>query len=165
MTDALDLPEIVTPRLRLRALRHVDAEDLRRLTNDPAIVGAIDFLADPFGIRDAEALIAGKGDARDCFVGGRLVANGALATVCGAHLQGDDAVEIGYWVGRVYVGQGLAFEAVQALLATLRTHLPDRRLIAECRPENQASWHLLSKLGFAPTCEPGKRPERLRLAS
>ena len=165
MSDRLDLPEIVTPRLRLPVLGHDDAEDLRRLTDDPVILGAVHGLADPFRLADAQALIAGTGDGRDRFLGGRLAFGDTLAVVCGAHLQGEDAVEIGYWVGTPYAGQGLAFEAAQALLSALRTAVPHRRPIAECRRENGASWHLLHKLGFSPTGEPGKRPGRMRLAA
>lgn len=164
MSDRLDLPEIATPRLRLRMLGRDDAEDLRRLTDDPVILGAIHFLPDPFRLADAAALIAGTGDGRDRFMGGRLASDDILAVACGAHLHGEHEVEIGYWVGTAYAGQGLAFEAAQALLFALRTALPQRRPIAECRRENRASWHLLHKLGFRPSGEPGKRPGRTRLA-
>ncbi len=165
MSDRLDLPEIVTPRLRLRNLSPDEAEDLRRLTDDPVILGAVHFLPRPFRLADAEALIAGAGDGRDRFLGGRLASDGTLAVVCGAHLQGDDAVEIGYCVGTADAGQGLAFKAAQALLSALRTAVPQCRPTAECRRENTASWHLLHKLGFRPTGEIGKRPGRMRLAA
>ncbi len=165
MSDRLDLPEIVTARLRLRILDRDEADDLRRLTDDPVILGAVHFLPDPFRLGDAAALIAGAGDGRDRFLGGRLVFDGTLAVVCGAHLQGEDKVEIGYWVGTAHAGRGLAFEAAHALLSALRTTVPHRKPVAECRRENTASWHLLHKLGFRPTGEPGKRPGRVRLAA
>ena len=165
MIDRLDLPEMVTRRLRLRMLGRDDAEDLRRLTDDPVVLGAIHFLPDPFCLNDAEALIVGAGDGRDRFMGGRLASDGTLAVACGVHLHGEDAVEIGYWVDTTHAGQGLAFEAAQALLSALRTAMPHRRLIAECRRENGASWHLLHKLGFRPTGELGRRPGRMRLAA
>ena len=48
MIDKLDLSEIATARLRLRMPGRGDAEDLRRLTDDPVVLGAIHFLPDPF---------------------------------------------------------------------------------------------------------------------
>ena len=164
MSDRLDLPEIVTARLRLRILDRDEADDLRRLTDDPVILGAVHFLPDPFRLGDAAALIAGAGDGRDRFLGGRLVFDGTLAVVCGAHLQGEDKVEIGYWVGGAARGRGLATEAVTGILGSLSRRFPARLIVAECRPGNVASWGLLTKLGFRDTGEEGHRPGRRLMA-
>ena len=41
-------------------------------------------------------------------------------------------------------------EAASALLGPLRQASPRRRVVAECRAENSASWHVREKLGFRP---------------
>ncbi len=57
--NLLDLPRIETERLAIVSLERADAAALHRLTDDPAITGAIDFLPEPFTLADAEGLIAG----------------------------------------------------------------------------------------------------------
>ncbi len=159
----LAFPAIRTARLALRALEASDAEAVRRLTDDAAILSAIHFLPDPFTRADAHSLIAGDGDGSACFVGAWLLAADVLAAVCGVHLHGTDAVEIGYWVGSAYQRRGLATEAAGAVAGTVRALWPDRALFAECRPGNVASWRLLETLGFRSDGTPGARPGRLRL--
>ena len=83
-----------------------------------------------------------------------------LLRVVGAHLRGEGAVEIGYWIGGAARGRGLGTEAVSATLAFLARRFPRRTVVAECRPANTASWGLLTKLGFRDTGEPGHRPGR-----
>jgi RimJ/RimL family protein N-acetyltransferase len=155
-----DLPVQETRRLRLASLRLEDAEPLRRLTDDPAITGVVHFLPAPFTSADAEALIrCGDGD-RDCFIGAWNRVDGKLIGVVGAHLRGDDKVEIGYWIGRAFHGRGYATEAALGIIAILRRFFPERAVIAECRPCNKASWRVLEKIGFRASGEAGQRPGR-----
>jgi RimJ/RimL family protein N-acetyltransferase len=161
----LDLPRIETERLSITPLVHADAPALHRLTDDPAIVGAIDFLPDPFTLTDAEGLIAGGRHGRDRFLGAWMREPGAapLAGVVGAHLRGEGAIEIGYWIGGAARGRGFGAEAVGGVLALLRRRFPRRAILAECRPGNVASWGLLHKLGFRDTGSEGHRPGRRQL--
>ena len=151
--------EFVTPRFLARSLFIDDAEAVKHLTDDPAITGMVDFLAQPFGMDDAIGLIKSQQGGRDRFFG---IWNheGALVAVAGAHLHGDDRIEIGYWVGRAFHGQGYATEIALALLSELEKRFQNRQLVAECRPENGASWAVLRKCGFVPAGIDGKRAGR-----
>lgn len=160
---ALWLGDIATPRLRLVPLVPGDAAAVHAVTDDPAIIRSISFLAAPFTRADAQALIRRGQGVDECFLGIRDVDDDGLLGIIGAHLQGDDAVEIGYWVGSAFAGRGLASEAAAGLIDRLRECLPERRIIAECRPENAASWRVLTKAGFTPTGVPGRRPGRQQL--
>ncbi|MBE7202137.1 MAG: GNAT family N-acetyltransferase [Parafilimonas terrae] len=162
-----DMPGIETARLSIAALRPEDAQDLRRLTDDPAITAAVDFLPAPFTLQDAEDLIRSGARGQDRFLGAwSRVADGepasvrALVGVVGTHLRGAGVIEIGYWIGGAARGRGFAFEAVSAIIAALSERFPARFLVAECRPANVASWSLLEKLGFRDTGEEGHRPGR-----
>lgn len=161
-----DLPRIETARLTITALRPEDAQDVRRLTDDPAITQAVDFLPTPFTLRDAQDLIRGGAREGDRFLGARTRDPGAagpagtLVGVVGAHLRGPGTVEIGYWIGGAARGRGFAFEAVSEIVGLLARRFPARTLVAECRPGNVASWGLLHKLGFRDTGEEGHRPGR-----
>jgi RimJ/RimL family protein N-acetyltransferase len=152
-----NFPRYETRRLWIEPLRAEHAEALQALTDDPAITDVINFLPTPFTLADAEALISGNDD-ENCFLG--VWQDGELIGVVGAHAYGDDRTEIGYWIGARFQGQGYVTEAVSSVIDHLRRVHPLRRIIAECRPENQASWHLLHKLGFLATGEQGKRPGR-----
>lgn len=166
-----DLPGIETRRLSIAALRLEDASALRRLTDDPAITAAVDFLPTPFTLQDAEDLIQSGRRGQDRFLGAWMreagmadasadSSGGELIGVVGAHLRGTGAIEIGYWIGGAARGRGFAFEAVSAIIDLLAGRFPSRTIVAECRPANIASWELLKKLGFRDTGEDGHRPGR-----
>lgn len=158
------LPPIATARLRLRPLRPADAEAFRRMTDEPAVIDAINFLHAPFTLADARRLIAGEGDGRDCFWGVWLREDETLVGTVGAHLRGADEMEIGYWFSSSVHGLGVGGEAVGSLVEALRTAYPERRLFAECRPENWASWRLLERIGFSADGTDGARAGRKKLA-
>jgi RimJ/RimL family protein N-acetyltransferase len=150
---------IETARLLLAPLVAADAEQLRRITDDPAIIEAISFLRAPFTLDDARPLIALNENGRDLFRGIRRRDDKLLAGLIGSHERATGAVEIGYWIGTAFQRQGYAFEAAAGLVATLTAP----RIVAECRPENRASWRVLERLGFRPTGAPGLRAGRVEL--
>ena len=148
-----------TPRLRLTRLKPADAPYLQVLTNDPGITGSIHFLPEPFELSDAEAIIA-RTNEQEAFLGVQERETAVLVGVLGVHLQRADRIEIGYWIGRRHQGRGYAAEAAAAVIVTLREKFPQRRIVAECKRENIASWKTLEKLGFRVNGEKGQRPGR-----
>ena len=160
----IDSSSIETARLLLAPLTPADAAALQRLTDDPVIIDAISFLRAPFTIDDARALIALNGSGRDLFRGIRRRDDDLLVGVIGSHDRGTGSVEIGYWIGTAFQRRGYAGEAARAVIEWLRAAIPPPRIVAECRPENRASWRVLERLGFRPTGAPGARPGRLELA-
>ena len=157
------LPSVSTQRLYLRPLGLPDAEVFRAMTDEPSILDAIHFLSRPFKHSDAEQLIAGDGDGRDCFWGvWRHDAPELLGTV-GTHLHGSGDIEVGYWFSSASRGQGLAMEALTHLVSVLVGAYPERRIHAECRPQNTPSWRLLEKAGFRADGTEGAREGRKRL--
>jgi RimJ/RimL family protein N-acetyltransferase len=158
-----ELPPIVSDRLRLRPLGQADAEALREMTDEPTILAAVDILRAPFTLAEAERLIRGHSDGADCFFGVWPRDGDQLIGVVGAHRHGCDQIEIGYWFASAARGRGLAREAVAAVIGALERAFPDRRLVAECRPQNEASWRLLERIGFRADGAEGARPGRKRL--
>ena len=158
------LPATETTRLRIAALTPEDAAAVQALTDDPAITGAVDFLPERFGIDDARMLIAGSSRGRDVFLGVRTREDGALVGIVGAHLRSLEAIEIGYWIGGAARGRGYGGEAVGAVVRLLGRRFPRRAVVAECRPDNTASWGLLRKLGLDDTGDAGHRPGRRLMA-
>lgn len=158
-----DLPRLETGRLRLAPLERGDGAALQAMTDHPVITDAIHFLPAPFTVTDAQRLIEGAGNGRDRFIGAWRAGDSNMVAVVGTHLRGAGEVEVGYWVRADCHGQGYATEVVAAVLAMLQDRFPDRRIIAECKHENTASWQVLSKLGFHPTDDAGRRPGRRHL--
>ena len=157
------LPPIETPRLFLRPCRIGDAGQFRAMTDESSITSAVDFLPSRFELQDAERLITGDGDGRDCFWGVWLNGDGDMIGSVGTHLREPDAIEIGYWFATRVHNRGVATEAVTAVLAALSSAYPRHAIFAECRPENTASWRLLEKVGFRAEGSDGLRMGRKRL--
>jgi RimJ/RimL family protein N-acetyltransferase len=155
-----DFPPIATFRLRLACLTLAEAPELRDLTDDPAIVAAIHFLAAPVTLAFTESLLRGEQAGIDWIFGIRRREDRRLVGIVGAGLVGAGRLEIGYWLGSTWHGRGYATEAVGALLETLQCEFPERSIFAECRCANLASWRVLEKLDFQPTGRAGERPER-----
>ncbi len=65
----ITLSPITTERLRLRPLGPTDPDAFRLMTDEAEITAAVDFLPTPFTLSDAQRLIKGDGDERDCFWG------------------------------------------------------------------------------------------------
>ena len=59
------------------------------------------------------------------------------------------AFEIGYWVRRRYAGQGYVTEAVRAIAALAFDVLKAERLTIRCDAENERSWRVAERCGFA----------------
>lgn len=153
-----DFNEFATSRFVARSLQANDAEALRALTDDPAITEMIDFLPNPFGLDDARALISSQGERGRFF--GIWNSECGLVAVAGAHLHRSERIEIGYWVGRAFHGRGYASEIALGLIRELDARYPRRQVMAECRPENAASWAVLRKCGLVPTGINGQRVGR-----
>jgi len=150
-----------TRRCRIAALRPEDARALAAIT-DASVTSRVHFLTEPFTEADAEALIR-AGETGHRFLGVWSRADARLLGVVGVNAKTAYEIEIGYWFAAFARGRGMAEEAAAAVIAEISDRNPACRIVAECRPDNQPSWRLLSRLGFVPTGRPGERPGRALL--
>ena len=152
--------DVRTARCRLAPLGAGDAPALAAST-DASVTERIHFLPEPFTADDARALLV-RQPLGDSYFGVRDRQTDALLGVIGVHFSTRRrAIEIGYWFAATARGRGLAQEALGALTPRLALAHPDKRIIAECHPENAPSWGLLQRAGFAPTTQAGYRPGRV----
>lgn len=63
-------------------------------------------------------------------------------------IDGENELEIGYWIARKYWGNGYATEAAAALLEHGRNTLGIQRLISLIQPGNTASAQVAQKIGM-----------------
>ena len=141
------VPTIQTARLVLRQARWDDLEAVHRLFSDPAVMrywsrpehGTLEETRHWLGF-----LVDQTEDSRDWLI----EKDGAVIGKAGAW----KLPEVGYLLRPDHWGQGLAFEAMVAVIAALEAEFPDLPpLTAEIDPRNLASLRLLTRLGFHET--------------
>lgn len=155
-----DGPLVGPDGLVLRPLGEADVPAMVAATNHSSVTSAISFLDDPFTAEDAHRLLARHISGRDIWFG--VFHSGALAGVVGCHDNGCE-VEIGYWFSPENRGRGLARASATLVRDWAGIVRPDCSIIAECRPDNIASWRLLTAIGFVPSGGAGRRDGRMRL--
>jgi RimJ/RimL family protein N-acetyltransferase len=144
--------ELITERLRLRALTPEDLDDLYdRVYSDPDVT----WDGTPSTIEETQASLARKIDHVGEHGFGMMAVTdrqtGDLYGFAGLqHLEGGPDVEIGYYLSRGVWGRGLATELGHALVDMAFGPLDLQRIVAVVRPENTASQNVLAKLGFRP---------------
>jgi ribosomal-protein-alanine N-acetyltransferase len=153
-----------TARLIVRRMTMSDAQELTAISDVAEVSQWMSFMEGGFPLAKARAMIASQSERNETFFAVRL-GNGALAGALGM-VDHPHAIEIGYWFGLEYQGNGYAYEAVRAYLEKITTDpsLAGRPIIAETHPDNAASIKLLAKAGFAATGRPGHRPNRIGFA-
>jgi ribosomal-protein-alanine N-acetyltransferase len=149
-------PTLETSRLRLRPLGPADEADLIALDSDPEVMR---YVGSPAGVRSpAETRERARLRIRETEAGAyeplsfwriERRSDGAFLGV-GALIQMPDGedVEVAYRLARHAWGQGFATEATGCLVAHALGPLALPRVVAVTYPENQASQHVLDKLGF-----------------
>ncbi len=140
------MPEITTPRLRLRPLTADDAPEIARLAGDWDIARMTALIPHPYTLADAQSFIASI-DGGDIYAVER---DGILVGCCGAR-SASGTYEIGYWIGKPYWDNGIATEAALALIGHMRAREPGCVITISHMAENNASARVIQKLGFRPT--------------
>lgn len=150
-------PEITTTRLRLRAHRPSDLATCHAVWSDPEVVRYIG--GRPSSVEEVWRRmltyaglwgLLGYGYwAVEEKHSGAYVGDIGLAEFereLQPSLHG--MLEFGWVLARAAHGRGYASEAVTAIDAWRRTHLPGRRAVCIIAPENRASIHVAEKAGF-----------------
>lgn len=140
------VPGLRTGRLVLRQATWDDLPAVHRLFSDPAVMR---YWSRPEHetLEETKAwlgfLVDQSGDSRDWLI----ERDGEVIGKAGAW----KLPEVGFLLARDHWGQGLAFEAMTAVIAALAAEFPAIALTAEVDPRNAASLRLLDRLGFQET--------------
>ena len=147
------LPTLAAERVELRPLSGADTADVFAIFSDPQVMRYwdslpmaapqdaakyIDEIAE--GFRSRTIFQWGTADRHS----GRVIGTCTLLHVSPVH----ERAEIGFALARAHWGQGLATEAVGALLRFAFEDLGLHRLEADADPRNERSVRLLERLGF-----------------
>jgi len=134
------IPVLATERLILRAPCFEDARPIAALANDRRIAENTLRIPHPYGLADAQSFITAANAP-----GGEIV---FLIATRGGTVIGEEAPEIGYWLGVPFWGQGYATEAVRAVIDHAFGDLGYDVLVGGARVSNPASRRVLEKCGF-----------------
>lgn len=144
---------LTTDRLLLRPPVAADAPAIARLAGDERVARWTAAIPHPYPDGAAEAYIA---DARARSAAGRAVVLAVCLKEAPDDLIGtvemrgtdDGSVELSYWLGVSWWGQGLMSEAVAAAARLATGWRPGATIGAHTFPDNVASQRVLAKAGF-----------------
>jgi ribosomal-protein-alanine N-acetyltransferase len=147
------LPVLATPRLVLRALRASDLDDLFDYASDPEIDRFTPWEHYTSKDKARENLLELLADYEKYGLGAWGIEHGTDRRLIGiANFSRphpiNRRVEMGYTIARGYWGQGLATEAVQALLRFGFDQMHLVRIEAVVLPDHLASARVLQKAGL-----------------
>ncbi|MGR2707226.1 GNAT family N-acetyltransferase [Pseudomonas sp. IB20] len=147
------LPQLLTPRLRLRALEMDQAETLFRLVSDPAIADNTANIPSPYTLEVAQTFI---GQMQEKYRAGGLLGQGMHLRETG-ELIGMVSLRInarhhyghlGYWVAAHCRNQGYAAEAASTMMDFGFTELGLQRVGSQCFGRNKESARVMQKIGL-----------------
>jgi RimJ/RimL family protein N-acetyltransferase len=148
--------KIETKRLMLRAPIRGDVPDLVRLADNKNVASKLARMPSPYTRADAVGFIeimALRADERPYAV----TLDGRLIGVVGFSFHEGEPAELGYWLGEPFWGNGYMTEAARALIDVAQpTHYYDR-IVAKALASNEASLHVLTKLGFERTSKKARK--------
>lgn len=143
-----------TARLRLRPPASEDAEDLTRLLQDPEIHRWTSSIPYPYTIDDARRFLSMRAEADltgDSFVWSITDRHsGQLMGAIGLHDIDRERgrVEMGYWIGEEFRGQGYTSEAAVRVVSWAFERVNATRIQATHMPGNEPSAKVMRKAGM-----------------
>ncbi|MBR5287114.1 MAG: GNAT family N-acetyltransferase [Clostridia bacterium] len=144
-----------TKRLILRPWKEADAEDLFRHASDP-LVGPAAGWPPHTSVENSREIIRCILAREETFAVTLMATEEVIGSIglmkagVGSAPVGEDEREIGYWIGRVYWGQGLIPEAVRELQRYCFEELACKGLWCAYYEGNEKSRRVQEKCGFVP---------------
>jgi len=161
---------LITDRLILRQVKLSDAPAFAALASDMDVARMTSSFPYPFPLLSVEFKILylrankrrGQGSPYAITLRGK---DQLIGIVDLFHRKPDAPLELAYWLGRPYWGQGLISEACRAMITEANRHFGLRTLTAGVYTDNPGSIRVLEKLGFTKTGAPEDIFSMARLAS
>lgn len=145
-----------TERLILRPWREEDAECLYHFAKNPKI-GPIAGWPPHKSIEESLEIINTVFSKRETYAitidDKAIGCVGLLFYPDTNHYWEAEGVELGYWIGEEYWGQGLVVEASKEVIKHAFEDLKIDKIYASCRYDNHQSKRVLEKLGFEYYCD------------
>ena len=137
--------QIKTKRLVLKKPKKINTELIASQIGDWEVAKWLSDVPYPYTEQKAEEWLANinHDDLRfSIFMGGSFIGG------VGVSLEEDNKLDLGYWVGREYWGNGYATEAVMGLIQYIKKETDFKQITACYIKGNHTSANVLRKLGF-----------------
>lgn len=148
---SLHTPVLSTRRLVLRTPNIDDISDLATLANNSEIAEMTSRLPYPYTLADAQKYVGAvlDGTSYGHIYAITLADTGRLIGMCSVEMRSrSNGLEVGYWIGRNWWGQGYATEASSAVVDVAFKVTGTDEIFAACRVNNIGSRRVLMKQGF-----------------
>jgi RimJ/RimL family protein N-acetyltransferase len=140
-----------TARLVLRPLAAEDAAEIVRLAGDVDVAEMTGEIPHPYTLTDAVEWLASVAGKPWALAICRRTDHALIGVINIVNDPGGlDPVELGYWIGKPYWGQGFMTEAAHCFIDHFFRVSGRHRVHAMVLAENTASRRVLEKLGFWP---------------
>ena len=146
-------PVIATPRLVLRRPDKDDVADIAFLANNPKVASMVARMPYPYHVADARSFVErnAAGGPNGGVYAVTMRATGRFIGCAGLDTSKGNGLELGYWLGEPFWGQGLATEAAHALVDLAFNDSTVPQITAACRLTNPGSRRVIQKSGFQHT--------------
>ena len=146
----MEATELRTQRLLLRPFRAEDADDVLAYAADEQWSHFLWHIPQPYARENAEGMVAGAIKTNwDTYPIFAVVFQGHVIGRISADIDGHTQVaELGWGIARAHWGQGIAREAVSALIDFLFQSYGLARVFARADAGNERSWRLMERLGM-----------------
>ncbi len=138
-------------KVSIRPFQQDDAESISQLANNKKIWDNLrDYMPYPYTLQDAHDFIEMKLAVSPMF-DFAIIYEDTLVGVIGGGIQNDiyrHSAEVGYWLGELYWGKGIASEALNLFVDYAFEELDIKRLFTAVFEYNPASIKVLEKAGF-----------------
>lgn len=147
-SHSIRCPVLVTERLVMRPPHTDDAVEMAQLANNRRVADMLSRMPHPYGKAEAHDFIERTAKrVTGCAYALALADNGAFVGGAGLDFR-QHGLELGYWVGEPYWGNGYATEAAHALIDLAFRATEVEHVHASCRVVNSASRRVIHKCGF-----------------
>ncbi|GAA4507786.1 GNAT family N-acetyltransferase [Hymenobacter ginsengisoli] len=165
MSSTANFPQLTTSRLRLRAFALADVPHLVALAGNYEVAKNTLNIPHPYGVEDARRWVQLTQENIERQTGYafaiELQATGEFIGGIGLTVERRfDRAEAGYWLGQPYWGQGLASEALAAVLRFGFEKLALNKIYATHIAENPASGRVMLKNGMVKEGELAQHAKR-----
>ena len=149
-SDREQSPVLTTERLVLRIPKMEDAAQLAALADNSKVAAMMTGMPHPYTLANAETFIrrAASPDRTGCIFAVTSRQSAAFVGCAGLSLDGDDKLQLGFWLGEPHWGRGYATDAAHALVDFAFEGFKAERLHTRCRVSNSTSRRVIEKCGF-----------------
>ena len=144
-------PELITQRLTLSLFNETDISAIVSLANNYEVAKNLGRMPFPYKLEDAEFFLAEIVTTELTWKVSLLETSEMIGTIGLRPIVKDEVSELGFWYGQNFWGKGYATEAANAVINLAFEELALLKIEAGHFLVNEASGHVLKKVGFTQT--------------